>query len=206
MTVITKELSGLDRCALESHFFALDQTDRRLRFGAALPDNGIVEYVSHMNFDRDAVFGVFDDELRLAAAAHLARAEGYAELGVSVLPRFRGRGLGSALLGRAHMHARNWGVPSLFMHCLSENGAMLHLARKQGMHILVGGGEADARLALPPGDSGSFANQILAERVGLFDYTIKSQLLAMRRFASAWSGTASKQEKRGESEKDEEPA
>ena len=32
------------------------------------------------------------------------------------------------LLARAHMRARNWGVRELFMHCLTENAAMMRLA------------------------------------------------------------------------------
>lgn len=204
MQIVTKELSRLDRDRLEQHFIALDAEDRRLRFGAALSDQGIGEYVARIDFDRDAVFGVYDDELRLAGVAHLARGEHHAELGVSVLPDARGQGLGAALLARAHVHARNWGLPSLFMHCLSENGAMMHLARKQGMRIVSEQGEADAYLSLPPGDPGSIARELFAERVGLLDYALKSQLHAVRRIAAAWSG--SEKEQGGQTEKDEKAA
>ncbi len=204
MQVVTKELSRLDRDGLVEHFLALDAEDRRLRFGVAISDHGVTEYVARIDFERDAVFGVFDDELRLAGVAHLARSEGFAELGVSVLPGFRGRGLGAAMLSRAHVHARNWGLPSLFMHCLSENGAMMHLARKQGMRIVAESGEADAYLALPPGDPSSIARELFAERVGLFDYALKSQVQAVRRLAAAWAG--SEKDQGGEAEKDEKAA
>ena len=133
--IVTNELSRLQRSALEKHFLALNAEDRRLRFGVALSDHGVSDYVARIDFERDAVYGVYDDDMSLAGVGHLARGEGFAELGVSVLPAHRGRGLGGALLARTHMHARNWGVPTLFMHCLSENGAMMHLARKQGMRI-----------------------------------------------------------------------
>jgi RimJ/RimL family protein N-acetyltransferase len=128
---------------------------------------------------------VFDDDLQLEGAAHLARGEDQAELGVSVLPAHRGRGVGAALLERAHVHARNWGIGALFMHCLTENGAMMHLARKQGMRIVADAGEADARLALPPANAASFAQAVLDERVGLFDYALKSQFDTMRRLILA---------------------
>jgi hypothetical protein len=36
----------------------------------------------------------------------------------------------------------------VFVHCLTENGAMMHLARKNRMRIIPAGGETDARLAL----------------------------------------------------------
>src|ERR1019366_8218203 len=123
---------------------ALAAEDRRLRFGGSLNDHAIVLYVARIDFDRDAVFGVLDDELRIIGAAHLARGDGHAELGVSVLPGQRGLGIGAALLRRTHAHARNWGEQKLFMHCLTENGAMMHLAKKQGMDIEAAFGEADA--------------------------------------------------------------
>jgi hypothetical protein len=90
------------------------------------------------------------------------------------------------------------------MHCLSENSAMLHLARKQGMHIVSASGEADAHLALAPSDVTSLATELMAERVGLFDYALKSHVYALRRLTSAW--TDSEQKDRGESKKDKKPA
>ena len=192
VNIVTKELSRLQRDALRTHFLALDAQDRRLRFGVSLSDDGLSTYVARIDFERDAVFGVYDDEMGLAGVGHLARAEGFAELGVSVLPSHRGEGIGGALLARTHVHARNWGVPTLFMHCLAENGAMMHLARKQGMHIVAERGEADAYLELPPGDATSIAKALFADRVALFDHALKSQLHAAKRLAAIWTG--SKQE------------
>jgi GNAT superfamily N-acetyltransferase len=185
MNIVTRELSRLERGALERHLLALDEDDRRLRFGVALPDQAIRDYVARIDFERDAVLGAFDDALQLVAAAHLARCDGHAELGVSVLPDWRGRGAGAALLVRSHTHARNWGIRALFMHCLSENGAMMHLARKQGMRIFTESGESDAWLELPPADVTSYANQLLDERLGLFDFALKRQLHTVRSIAGA---------------------
>jgi len=189
---VTNELSRLQRGILTEHFLLLGAEDRRLRFGVGLSDHGVRDYVERIDFDRDAVFGVYDDDMRLAGVGHLARGDGFAELGVSVLPTHRAQGMGGALLARAHTHARNWGVPTLFMHCLSENGAMMHLARKQGMRIASERGEADAYLELPPGDPASIAKALFSDRVALFDYALKSQAHSARRLAAAWSG--SKQE------------
>lgn len=189
MQIVTRELTRLERPKLAAHFLALDAEDRRLRFGLPISDAVVTDYVGRIDFARDAVFGVFDDELNLAGAAHLARAEDHAELGVSVLPAHRGRGVGAALLERAHTHARNWGIGALFMHCLTENAAMMHLARKQGMRIAAASGEADAHLALAPASAASFAKALLAERVGLFDYALKSQFDAARRLLASAMGS-----------------
>ena len=183
--VIVRELSRLERPALEAHFLALGNEDRRLRFGIALGDSAVRAYVERIDFERDAAFGIFDDELRLTGVAHVARASGHAELGVSVLPDSRNRGYGAALLARALQRARNWGVRTLFMHCLSENGAMMHLARKQDMHIVAETGEADAWLKLPPADASSHFGEVFAQRVALFDHALRAQAAAARRFAEA---------------------
>lgn len=173
MEVLVRELSRSEGPALERHFLLLQPEDRRLRFGVPLADAAVREYVARIDFERDALFGVADDELQLLGAGHLARADAHAELGVSVLPGHRGRGIGGALLARAHMHARNWGMRSLFMHCLTENGAMMRLARKQQMELVVEAGEADAWLKLAPGDAASYFGEVFAQRVALFDYALK---------------------------------
>lgn len=191
--VIVRELSLFEGAALEKHFLALGADDRRLRFGIAIGDSAVRAYVSRIDFARDAAFGIFDDELALVGAAHVARDRGHAELGVSVLPGFRGKGYGAALLARALQRARNWGVQALFMHCLSENGAMMHLARKQGMDIVAEAGEADAWLRLPPADASSHFGEVFAQRVALFDHALKTQLAAARRLAEAFTpGTQSR--------------
>ncbi|HXL74285.1 MAG TPA: GNAT family N-acetyltransferase [Burkholderiales bacterium] len=188
-----RQLSRLEQPPLERHFLALGSEDRRLRFGIGVNDFAVRTYVKRIDFESDAVFGVLDDELQLAGAAHLGRGEGHAELGVSVLPGHRRRGIGGALLGRAHMHARNWGVHALFMHCLTENAAMMHLARKQGMDIVTAAGEADAWLKLPPADAASHMGAVFQQRVALFDSALKRQLANARRIAYALKpGTASR--------------
>jgi hypothetical protein len=71
------------------------------------------------------------------------------------------------------------------MHCLNENAAMMHLARRQNMAIVAEAGEADAWLALAPADAASLFGEVFAQRVALFDYALKSQLVHARRMAVA---------------------
>jgi GNAT superfamily N-acetyltransferase len=185
IAVPVKELTRTDRAALGTHFLSLDAEDRRLRFAIPLSDTAIWSYIARIDFERDAVFGVYDDELRLLGAAHVARGEGQAELGVSVRAGHRHRGLGGALLERACLRARNWGLRTLFMHCLKENAAMLRLARRQSMRIITEAGEADAWLALAPADPSSLFGEVFAQRVALFDYALKAQLAQARWIAAA---------------------
>jgi RimJ/RimL family protein N-acetyltransferase len=187
-TVLPKKLLPSNRDALQRHFHALEADDRRLRFGSMISDAGIDQYVAQIDFDRDAVFGVFDDELNLTGAAHVAVTGGVAELGVSVLPEIRGRGVGSALFDRAATFARNHLVRILFMHCLSENQAMMHIAKKSGMRIVADRGEVDAHLELPPSDPASITREMMQEQVALFDYNLRSRVLSQRRILDAVLG------------------
>lgn len=186
MQVITRELPRHEFGAYAAHLLALDADDRRLRFGQSIDDAAIRGYVGHIDTGRDTVFGVIDADLVLVGAAHLARGAHYAELGISVLSDHRRRGVGAALLQRAQLHARNWGIPEFFTHCLRENAPLMRLARRHGMQVIVEGGEADGFIALPAPDASSLAAELLVERVGRFDHLLKSQSRALRQVTAAW--------------------
>ncbi|WP_231968613.1 GNAT family N-acetyltransferase [Polynucleobacter necessarius] len=67
---------------------------------------------------------------------------------MSVLPEGRAQGLGSALLQRSVVHSRN-NIQILYVHCLANNKAMMHLAQKAGMTVEFAYGDADAYLRPP---------------------------------------------------------
>ena len=171
--VAVQRLSEGSRPELARHFLSLGREDVRLRFGVVISAAAIAQYVERIDFDADAVFGVYDEELALAAVAHVAFTEDMAELGVSVLPAYRGRGLGSALLARAAEHVRNRFVTRLFMHCLAENAAMMHT------------GEADAFVRLPPANPASVTGEFVEQRLALFDYALKSQAIRIRELGAS---------------------
>ena len=171
------------------HLLLLNEEDRRLRFGTQTPDEVIHHYVEHLDFDRDAAFGSFDSQLKLIGMAHLAylpksqdEAQA-AEFGVSVLPEGRSQGIGTALLARAAVHSRNTGIETLYVHCLANNRAMMHLAQKAGMRIEYAYGDADAYLKLPPANSSTIVEEAANEQWGGFDYALKENL---KRSNDAW--------------------
>jgi GNAT superfamily N-acetyltransferase len=176
----TRKLHANERPQLLTHLLALDAEDRRLRFAHALSDDGVRHYVEGIDLTRDAVFVVTDVNLAIIGAAHLAREGGHAQLGMSVLPQSRGQGIGGALLARCAAHARSWSMRVMFMNCLVENAAMMHLARKQGLKIAVSGADAEAFVRLPRADLTSLAAEAVAEHLGLFDYAQKSYWAALQ--------------------------
>ena len=165
---------------IATHLMALEPHDRYLRFGYAANDEQIRRYVSGLNFERDEIFGIYNRRLELIAMAHLAfsidpRLKSCAEFGVSVLSKARGRGYGSRLFERAVMHARNEGVDMMFIHALSENSAMLNIARKAGATIERDGSESEAYLKLPPADLDSRMTEMVEEQMARTDYRLKVQ-------------------------------
>lgn len=162
------------------HLLALEPHDRYLRFGYAANDEQITRYVDQLNFERDDLFGIFNRRLDLIALAHLAfsidpQYTSCAEFGVSVSKSARGRRYGSRLFERAVMHARNEGVTQLFIHALSENTAMLKIARHAGAIIERDGSESEAHLRLPPADFDSRVTELVNQQVAITDYHLKVQ-------------------------------
>jgi RimJ/RimL family protein N-acetyltransferase len=167
-----------DRIAV--HLKSLDPEDRYLRFGYAANDEQIDRYVQALDFERDDIFGIYNRKLELIAMAHLAfssdpEMQSCAEFGVSVLQKARGRGYGARLFDRAVIHARNEGVDMVFIHALSENRAMLKIARNAGATLERAGSETDAYLRLPPATLDSRMAEMVEEQLAQTDYRLKQQ-------------------------------
>lgn len=165
---------------ITAHLLALSPQDRYLRFGYSANDEQIQRYVASLNFERDEIFGIYNRRLELIAMAHLAFStdpalKSCAEFGVSVLAHARGRGYGARLFDRAVMHSRNEGVDMMFIHALSENTAMLNIARKAGAKIERDGSESEAYLKLPPADLDSRVSELFEEQIAQTDYRLKVQ-------------------------------
>jgi len=171
-----RSLSERHRPRIRDHLIALDEHDRYFRFGYAASDNQVGTYVDRIDFARDEVFGIFNRRLELIALAHLAYfGAGSAEFGVSVAPHARGRGYGARLFDHAVLHARNRSVEKLVIHALSENTAMLKIARNAGAEVERSGSEAEAHLRLPPDDLASKVGELVEDRAAELDYHLKVQ-------------------------------
>ncbi|MCO4089656.1 MAG: GNAT family N-acetyltransferase [Limnohabitans sp.] len=184
-----RSLSPRHRPRIERHLAALPERDRYLRFGYAATDEQIGRYVASLNFDRDEIFGVFNRRLELVAVAHLAYSVDpqwatCAEFGVSVSAHQRGKGLGAKLFAHAVMHARNQGVSLVFIHALSENVAMLKIARQAGAVVQRDGSESEAYLSLPQATLDSQISGLVQEQMADLDYQLKMQAQHFRDWLS----------------------
>ena len=73
------------------------------------------------------------------------------------------------------LHARNRGIDTLLIHALTQNTPMLRIARTAGASVDSDGGEALARLRLPPDNLRSHLDAFLESSAAEVDYRLKSQ-------------------------------
>jgi len=195
-----RSLAARHRPRILGHLLSLDDRDRYLRFGHLASDSQVGRYVDLLDFDRDEVFGIFNRRLELVAMAHLACLASAdtpcknAEFGVSVSKSSRGRGFGARLFERAALHACNRQVDTLLIHALSENTAMLRIARAAGARIERDGPESQAWLRLPPDSLASKVEALVEGQAAEVDFGIKVQAHSVNEFISGLTRRASAQD------------
>ena len=182
MNAVVQRLSRFQTGEMITHFGGLSSDDLRLRFGAPVGHGALERYVNGIDFSNDRVFGIFDRDLRLASVAHLAvdLERDFAELGLSVARDSRRQGHGEALLRRAATHAASLGLRMIHLHCLSENRALMGLARKAGFNIVAARGEADASKLLEETRPESIAMEMVNDRIALVDSVYMHQAKLLR--------------------------
>jgi len=116
------------------HVLRLDPDSRRNRFAGGVSDSFIRNYVELTCGGLDAIVHGFFVGGTMRGAAELrplgAQSPGQAEAAISVEKPWQSHGVGSALLRRTLLAARNRGFRLLHMACLADNQRMQQLARK----------------------------------------------------------------------------
>src|SRR5690348_7753623 len=115
------------------HLLRLDGASRHSRFGAAVSDEFINDYVVMANTLDSVIHGFFVDDVLRGAAELRPLGDSFrheAEAAFSVEPPWQSHGVGTALLRRTLLAARNRGFRLMHMACLADNRRMQQLARK----------------------------------------------------------------------------
>jgi GNAT superfamily N-acetyltransferase len=118
--------------AYRDHLLRLDRDSRYRRFSGAVSDDFIAHHAETANQAGVVVYGFFFEGV-LRGAAELRPMGTFtseAEAAFSVEQPWQSHGVGTVLLERTLLSARNRGIKSLHMHCLAENQRMQQLARK----------------------------------------------------------------------------
>jgi len=147
-----RRLRAAERDRVRDHLLRLDPADRQLRFGGYASPARIAAYCAELDFGRALVLGhLVEGEVR--ALGELKPLPGTwpraAEIAISVERPFQGRGVGSRLLRRLVVAARNRLFERLYMVCLIDNGRMIRLARRFDSRLSVDRGEVEARIEPP---------------------------------------------------------
>jgi GNAT superfamily N-acetyltransferase len=154
------------------HLLRLDMDSRRSRFGGAVSDAVVRHYAERALGVGSVIHGFFVDGILRGAAelktygGPLAR-EAEAEAALSIERRWQSHGVGSALLKRTLLTARNRGIKFLHMACLADNRRMQQLARKFDAELSFDFGSVVGEVATPHPTALSLTRELLADGHGL---------------------------------------
>lgn len=130
-TGIIRKLFRTEESLFRDHLLRLDAAGRRDRFMGGVADEFLVRYATECFASKSLVLGHFEeDNLRAAGELHAPDDDLTSDIAFSVEPEFRNRGIGTAMLRRLILSARNRKIQHLRMNCHGENRAMQALARK----------------------------------------------------------------------------
>jgi len=150
------------------HLLRLDAESRRNRFGGAVSDEFIGRYAESFTLSGAVIYGFFvDSVLRGAAELRLLEHTGDAEAALSVEKPWQSRGVGTALLERVLLAARNRQIERLHMLCLAENRRVQQLARKFDAALSFEAGSVMGEMKAPHPTPMSVMRELVADGTDL---------------------------------------
>jgi GNAT superfamily N-acetyltransferase len=157
-----RKLNPSDLPAFADHLLRLTTNDRCCRFGSPTSDDAITRYCEKINWTHTVIVGFFEDGA-LHAAAELRLEPTFTpsngELAFSVERPCQGRGIGTTLMRRILVVARNLGLAQVAVYCLAENMRMRKLLVRVNAPPVVDLPEALSVIDLPPPDTQSLLQE-----------------------------------------------
>src|SRR5215831_2241283 len=151
------------------HLLRLDPMSRRNRFAGAVSEDFVRDYAD-LSFGIDSLIHGFFVDGTLRGAAELrpigAPMTREAEAAFSIEKPWQSHGVGSLLLERTLLAARNRGVKFLHMACLADNQRMQQLARKFDAELTFDFGGVVGELSTPRPTPISVLREIVADSHG----------------------------------------
>ena len=148
------------------HLKNLTEQDRYTRFGYAVSPESIDAMILNMLYHQDQhhLFTYYQDN-HIVGFGHLARNETDWELAVSVDYEYQGRGIAGELMTHMIAWGKVHGVHAVFMHCITDNQKIQHLARKHGLKTMSRAGhEITAQVRLPDATVLDYTANFVAEQ------------------------------------------
>lgn len=134
-----------------THLKGLSETDRYTRFCYNIRDENIDHFILSILYnaaDHHLFTATIDDAI--VGFGHLAREGDNWELAVSVNSNCQGQGVANNIMDFMIDWGKTRGVHSVFMHCITQNAKIQHLARKHGLRMVErDGAEVTSKVDLP---------------------------------------------------------
>jgi GNAT superfamily N-acetyltransferase len=168
--------------AYRDHLLRLDRESRYRRFSGAVSDDVIARHAATAKGLSVVVHGFFVDGV-LRGAAELRQSGSLfsheAEAAFSIEQPWQSHGVGTGLLERTLLSARNRGIKSLRMDCLAENQRMRQLARKFDAEFSFDFGSVVGEVDPPRSTLLSLTREAIADNYGLASaiFEVQSRLL-----------------------------
>lgn len=124
------------RDKVKNHFLRLDSDSRHSRFCSIMNDENLINYVNKMDFSKNGIFGIFNENLDIIGLGECVfykdspEKKETAEVAFSVEKGYQGKGLGNKLMARVVQFANTHNLKEMTMYFLRDNAATLHLANK----------------------------------------------------------------------------
>jgi GNAT superfamily N-acetyltransferase len=170
------------------HLKNLSDEDRYTRFGYAASLQSIDQMILNIVYNQanHHIFTYYIDG-KIAGFGHLAREDTDWELAVSVEREYQGRGVADELMSHMIAWGKTHGVEVVYMHCITENQKIQHLARKHGLRAWERvGHELTARVQLPEPTVFDYTTNFVREQSELASDIVKLQRAWLRN----WTGTS----------------
>jgi RimJ/RimL family protein N-acetyltransferase len=170
---------------IKKHFRSLSPESLRRRYGFVLgSDDAIDQHVERFVSDDHHLFAIFDlsgDIIGFSQAAPDPHHESEFELGISILDDHQGKGYGRSLFKTTVNFITALGAKRIFTNCLGENKAMQHLAKSEGMKVVIQYGDASGELVpshdRTPVETASLITELITNNnLMLIDLAIKGTI------------------------------
>lgn len=160
------------------HLLRLDPESRNRRFSGAVSDDFITRHATSTGEFGVVLHGFFVDGV-LRGAAEL-RSGGFifgreGEAAFSIEQPWQSQGVGTALLERTLLSARNRGLKALHMHCLDDNRRMQQLARKFEADLKFDFGSVVGEVDPPRSTPLSLLREIVTDGHGVTNAWLEAQ-------------------------------
>jgi GNAT superfamily N-acetyltransferase len=169
--------------AYRDHLLRLDAESRQRRFSGTVSDDFIARHAATAQDMGVVVHGFFVDRVLRGAAelrpfgAMFARE---AEAAFSIEQPWQSQGVGSILLERTLLSARNRGIKSLQLHCLLDNRRMQQLARKFEADLKFDFGSVIGEVDAPRSTPLSLMREAMADAHGVTAAVLDAQSRMLR--------------------------